>query len=193
MIFCSVGVNKTDGRLLTVSIPWDKHPRTNQILTTVPISLTEPRVLHQVRAPWRTEGIPTMTHTEARKIVSPSRSHVIPRDRHLFRVDAPARAEVRELEAPAEVVRRLDEDVLGLDVPVEDALPVHVVEGLEQLVHVAADELLETGGAIRAHDDEKGGGALVMGLLTVVPLKGVAEYVREGKNSPNLAPKLHWL
>jgi hypothetical protein len=35
-----------------------------------------------------------------------------------------------------------DEDVLGLDVTVEDAVAVHVVHGFDQLVHVALDTLL---------------------------------------------------
>ena len=55
----------------------------------------------------------------------------------LLRVDAAARAEVGELEL---VVR--DQDVLRLDVAVEDAVAVHVVHALEQLVHVILDALL---------------------------------------------------
>jgi hypothetical protein len=35
-----------------------------------------------------------------------------------------------------------DEDVLGLDVAVEDAVAVHVVHGLHQLVHVVLQPLL---------------------------------------------------
>lgn len=48
-----------------------------------------------------------------------------------------AGAEVGQLEGVAH-----DEDVLGFDVPVEDAEFVHVVDGLEQLLHLVFDARL---------------------------------------------------
>ena len=49
----------------------------------------------------------------------------------LVREDAAARAEVRQFERVLH-----DEQVFGLDVAVEDAVAVHVVDGFEQLVDV---------------------------------------------------------
>ena len=48
-----------------------------------------------------------------------------------------------------EIVAHFDENVFGFDVSVEDAVPVHVVDGLAQLVHVQLHLLLtEVGLAI---------------------------------------------
>jgi hypothetical protein len=55
----------------------------------------------------------------------------------LLGVDASAAAKVCQLKS---VVH--DEDVLRLDVAVEDAVAVHVVHGLDELVHIALDALL---------------------------------------------------
>ena len=54
----------------------------------------------------------------------------------LLRVDATTRAEISQLDL---VFHK--EDVLRLDVSVEDAVSVHVVNGLHQLVHVVLDAL----------------------------------------------------
>eukprot|EP00967_Tisochrysis_lutea_P006869 scaffold8222_cov21-Tisochrysis_lutea.AAC.1 len=55
----------------------------------------------------------------------------------LLGVNAPAAAKVCQLQA---VVH--DENILGLDVPVEDAVAVHMVHGSHQLIHVVADAVL---------------------------------------------------
>mmetsp|Transcript_111919 Transcript_111919/g.321526 ORF Transcript_111919/g.321526 Transcript_111919/m.321526 type:complete len:333 (-) Transcript_111919:212-1210(-) len=55
----------------------------------------------------------------------------------LPRVDAAAAAQVGELDLVV-----AEEQVLGFHVPVEDAVPVHVVQGLEHLIHVMLHLLL---------------------------------------------------
>ena len=55
----------------------------------------------------------------------------------LLGVDAAARPEVGELDVVLH-----EQDVLGLDVAVEDAVAVHVVDGLQQLVHVVLHAVL---------------------------------------------------
>ena len=65
----------------------------------------------------------------------PPRRDVL-RERWL-RVDTPARAKVCQLHLIV-----LQQNVLRLDVSMEDAVPVHVVDRLENLVHVELDALL---------------------------------------------------
>ncbi len=57
----------------------------------------------------------------------------------LLRINAAAGSEVGELQPPPHLRGVLDEDILGLDVPMENALAVHVMKGPHQLEHVAPD------------------------------------------------------
>ena len=54
----------------------------------------------------------------------------------LFRVDASARSKVGQLHMVL-----AQQNILRLDVPMEDAVPVHVVNGLDELVHVVFDSV----------------------------------------------------
>lgn len=63
---------------------------------------------------------------------------------NLLGVDPSTRTEVRELEPSAQVVGALDQDVFRLYVSMENSLPVHVIQRLQQLVHVASHQLLMT-------------------------------------------------
>lgn len=60
---------------------------------------------------------------------------------NLFGVDPSTRPEVRELEPPAQVVGALDQNVFRLYVSMENSLPVHMIQRLQELVHVASHQL----------------------------------------------------
>lgn len=69
----------------------------------------------------------------------------------LLGVDPSTRTEVRELEPSAQVVGALDQDVFRLYVSMENSLPVHVIQSLQQLVHVASHQLLKIKNPIVLH------------------------------------------
>lgn len=60
-----------------------------------------------------------------------------------FRVDPTAGSEVGELDGVAR-----DKDVFGLDISVVNAVTMHVVNGLEDLIHHLLNSLLGKGGAL---------------------------------------------